>query len=128
MSINNVNRLHPLGTINVCAKFHGNPSDISGKWGTSRTNCHPWSQTVAATCCFVFAILLAIANSPLRTTCHLRRWASGLESVGGHTKCGNSTMYLCLFLLPPTTATTLNPSSVSSQTSMFVKFLLCRKS
>ncbi len=38
-------------------------------------------------------------------------WAG--NSVGGHTKRGNSTMCLCPFLLhPTTTSTTLNPSSV----------------
>lgn len=37
-------------------------------------------------------------------------WAG--NSDGGHTKCGNNTMYLCPFLLPPTTNTTLNPSSI----------------
>lgn len=50
----------------------------------------------------------------LRTRHHLYKMAEWAEnSAGGHTKCGNSTMYLCPLLLPPTiAAATLNSSSV----------------
>lgn len=129
------NAFRPSGNLRVSPYWPLFPSVVTHGIQTNSTDFTPQQSDTLNACGNVDGVRFYIAlsffsakkRSRWRTTCHLQRWASGLETVLEVIQNVETAQCVSLSLSTASHRHNTELTQCSSQPSMFVKFTLCWK-